>query len=153
QSFSCSTESNPLRLNVSHIEGVTILHDSAHNAAAYRAILDTARAMGCRRIIGVITATDDRRDADLQQIAQVCAARVDEMIVYEIAANRCREPGHTLRLLYESALAAAPSHVPLSAVMGAQEAVWAGFQRCVEGDLLLVGGATQLQDLDRVRAH
>ncbi|PLC49595.1 cyanophycin synthetase [Pollutimonas subterranea] len=153
QSFRCSTETNPLRLNISHIGGVTILHDYAHNAAAYQAILDTARAMKCRRIIGVITAPDDRRDADLQQIAQLCAARVDELIVYEIAASRRREPGHTLRLLYESALAAAPSRVPVSAVMGAQEAVWAGFQRCAEGDLLLVGGATQLQDLDRLRAH
>ncbi|PLC53678.1 cyanophycin synthetase [Pollutimonas nitritireducens] len=153
RSFRCTTETNPLRLNIVDIEGVTILHDYAHNAAAYQAILDTARAMGRGRIIGVITAPDDRRDADLQQIARVCAAQVDELVVYEITNHRSRKPGDTLRLLYESASATAPSHVPVHAVMGAQEAVWAGFQRCGEGDLLLVGGATRLQDLDYVLAR
>lgn len=150
QSFRCTTETNPLRLNVFHVAGVTILHDYAHNVAAYQAILHTARAMGPRRIIGVITAPGDRRDAELKQIARLCAAQLDELIVYEIAANRSREIGDTLRLLFESASAAAPPHVQVSAVMGAQEAVWAGFQRCEEGDLLLVGGATRLQDLDYI---
>lgn len=153
QSFRCTTETNPLRLNIFHVNGVTILHDYAHNPAAYQAILCTAHAMGCRRIIGVITAPGDRRDSELQQIARLCATELDEMVVYEIADRRGRPVGETLRVLFDSASAAAPPNIPVHPVMGARKAIWEGFQRCTAGDLLLIGGATQLHDLDEVLAQ
>lgn len=153
QSFSCSVEKNPLRLNICQVNDVTILHDYAHNPAAYRAILDTAHAMKCRRIVGVITAPGDRRDIELTQLAGLCAAELDEIVVYEIDDFRGRPPGETLGILHAGALAAARPGTPVHTIMGAQQAVLAGFQRCAPGDLLLVGGATCLQDLDLAIAH
>lgn len=147
--FRCSTASNPLRLNFFKVGDVTVLLDYAHNPAAYKAILDTACAMGFHRIVGVITAPDDRRDADLQQIARICAAKLDEMVVYEIDELRDRAIGETAQLLFESGLAAAAGRIPVHKEIGARQAIWKGFQRCADGDLLLVGGATQVLDLER----
>lgn len=147
QSFHCSVGTNPLRMNVCSVNGVTILHDYAHNLAAYRSILDTARAMGCRRILGVITAPGDRRDTELDQIARLCAAELDEIVLYEVDERRGRAPGETLGILHAGALASAGPGTPVHAVAGSQQAVLAGFQRCAPGDLLLIGGATDLDDL------
>ena len=52
-SFTSSESQNPLRLNVYRSEGVTLLVDYAHNAAAYRAIIATARALAPKRLRGV----------------------------------------------------------------------------------------------------
>src|SRR5690606_14240202 len=150
QSFSCNVEDNPLRMNILHVNGVTVLHDYAHNPAAYRAILDTARAMGCRRIVGVITAPGDRRDIESDQLARLCAAELDEIVLYEVTELRGRPPGETLRILRTGALATARSQTPVHAVMGVQRAVLTGFQCCNAGDLLLVGGATSRQDLNLI---
>ncbi|MGE4337000.1 MAG: cyanophycin synthetase [Pigmentiphaga sp.] len=145
--FRCSIEQNPLRMNLSSVNGVTILHDYAHNPAAYRAILDTARAMGCRRIVGVITAPGDRRNSELTRIAKLCAAELDEIVLYEVDERRGRAPGETLGILHAGALAGARPGTPVHAVEGSQQAILAGFQRCSPGDLLLIGGATDLCDL------
>lgn len=147
EQFRCSTVLNPLRLNFFKVGDVTVLLDYAHNPAAYKAILDTADTMGFHRIVGVITAPDDRRDADLQQIARICAAKLDEMVVYEIDELRDRALGETAQLLFESGLAAAHGRIPVHKEIGVRQAIWKGFQQCADGDLLLIGGATQVQDL------
>ena len=146
-SFIPSVEKNPLRLNVLNINGVTVLHDYAHNLAAYRSILATAHAMKCSRIVGVITAPGDRRDADLKELATLCAQELDEIVVYEIEEYRGRQPGEMLSILHTSALAAARETNSVHAASGVHEAVLMGFQRCAPGDLLLVGGATDVNDL------
>lgn len=149
-SFTSSAEKNPLRLNVSHINGVTVLHDYAHNLAAYRAILATAHSMKCNRIVGVITAPGDRRDTDIKDLAKLCAQELDEIVVYEIEERRGRQPGEMLNILYTSALAAARETTPVHAVSGVHKAVLLGFQKCAPGDLLLVGGATNMNDLQLI---
>lgn len=146
-SFHSSVEKNPLRLNVSHINGVTVIHDYAHNLAAYRSILATAHAMKSGRIVGVITTPSDRRDADLKELVKLCAQQLDEIVVYETEDYRGRKPGEILSILHTSALEAADETTPVHAVSGVQEAVLMGFQRCAPGDLLLVGGATDVNDL------
>lgn len=152
RSFTSTVEKNPLRLNISHINGVTVLHDYAHNLVAYRAILATAHAMKCNRIVGVITAPGDRRDADLKELAELCARELDEIVVYEIDERRGRQVGEMLDILYTSALAATGGKKPVHAVQGVQQAVLMGFQKCAPGDLLLVGGATALNDLQLITA-
>jgi len=150
RSFIPSAEKNPLRLNISHINGVTVLHDYAHNLAAYRAILATAHAMKPNRIVGVITAPGDRRDTDLKELAELCAQELDEIVVYEIEERRGRQVGEMLDILYTGALATVGEKKPVHAVNGVQQAVLKGFQQCGPGDLLLVGGATKLNDLQLI---
>src|SRR5690606_10586344 len=101
-----------------------------------------------RRIVGVVTAPGDRRDTDLAQMAKLCASEVDELVVYEIDDDRRHSQGGTLRILHAGALMAARPEIRVHTVMGAPQAVLTGFTLCAPGDLLLVGGATSLNDLD-----
>ena len=50
-SFRSNEVQNPLRMNVFRTQGVTLMVDYAHNAAAYRAIIDTARQLATRRLL------------------------------------------------------------------------------------------------------
>lgn len=151
--FSCNTRLNPLRLNLFKAGAVTVLLDYAHNPAAYRALLSTARAIGCRRVVGVVTAPGDRRDVDLQQIARICAEKLDAMVVYETDEFRGRKPGETSRILLESGLAAARGRIPVKLSSGALRAICDAYAYCRAGDLLLIGGATQLKHLEQALAQ
>lgn len=60
------------------------------------------------------------------------------------------QPGEALSILHTSALEAASESTPVHAVKGVHKAVLLGFQRCAPGDLLLVGGATDVNDLQLI---
>ena len=145
-SFRCTTESNPLRLNLFDVSGVTVMLDYAHNPAAYRAILHTVRALQPGRVVGVITAPGDRRDAELREVGRLCGAGLDEMLVYETDELRTRERGQTASVLLEGARSANPA-VPPRCVLDVRQAIGQAFMACRPGDLLLVGCATQVYDL------
>ena len=106
-SFIPSVEKNPLRLNVLNINGVTVLHDYAHNLAAYRSILATAHAMKCSRIVGVITAPGDRRDADLKELATLCAQEGEKGAMFGVFN------AYELQIIYDWIAGARPQ-VPTS---------------------------------------
>lgn len=151
--FSCNTTLNPLRLNLFKAGHVTVLLDYAHNPAAYQALLSTAKAIGFRRVVGVVTAPGDRRDVDLQCIARICAETLDAMVVYETDEFRGRKPGETSRILLESGLAAARGRIPVKLSLGGPQAISDAYAYCRAGDLLVIGGATQLKHLEQALAH
>ena len=153
RSFSCSTEKNPLRLNIFRVQGIDVWVDYAHNPAAYRAILDTAHAMNFRRVVGVVSAPADRRDAELQEIGRVCATQLDAMVVYEPDEERGRPRGETAHVLFESGVAAARGRILVQVVPDVRDAIWRAYTLCLPGDLLLFGGATKLEDLKTALAR
>jgi cyanophycin synthetase len=107
--FTSGASHNPLRLNVFRTRGVTLLVDYAHNVAAYRAIIATARQLTTRRLHGVVAAPGDRRDDDLVEIGRVCRAGFDELVVYEMDEARDRPPGATARRIHDGATQVAPA--------------------------------------------
>lgn len=151
--FRCTTQDNPLRLNLFKVGRVNVMLDYAHNPEAYRAILATARAMGYRRVVGVVTAPGDRRDAELQQVARICADGLDEMVVYEADEFRGRQPGETARLLLDAALARSNGAISVSAINPVQSAICHAFQRCRDGDLLLICCASDVRELELALAQ
>lgn len=151
-SFRSHVASNPLRLNLYQVNGISIIHDYAHNLAAYQALLQTAHSMRCQRIIGAITAPGDRRDTELEQIARLCAAQLDEVVVYEVEDRRGRAPGELAQVLHQAASRAARPGTPVHLVLETRQAALHAFQRCVPGDLLLIGGATEVDDLALILA-
>ncbi|WP_312552680.1 cyanophycin synthetase, partial [Massilia sp.] len=100
--FVSDSKHNPLRSNVFDVDGVTVIVDYAHNCAAYAALAETARAMTPGRVVGVVAAPGDRRDADLVDTGRTCAAGFDELVVYE-TENRGRKAGEVAALLVQGA--------------------------------------------------
>jgi len=146
RSFVSDWKNNPLRSNLFDVDGVTVIVDYAHNSAAYAALAETARAMTPGRLVGVVAAPGDRRDADLVDIGATCAAGFDELVVYE-TENRGRESGSVAAKLVEGIRLAKFEEDHLRVELDVHEAIRAGLARCEKGDVLLFGCGSDISEL------
>ncbi|HEX8609910.1 MAG TPA: cyanophycin synthetase [Telluria sp.] len=145
-SFVSDGKNNPLRSNVFDIGGVQVVVDFAHNSAAYGALSEMARGMAAGQIVGVVSAPGDRRDRDLREIGQVCAAGFDTVVVYE-SESRGRPAGETARLISEGAASASPEPGRLHCRLDAHEAIRFALRMCSPGDVLIFGCGSSLSEL------
>jgi cyanophycin synthetase len=146
RSFVSDWKSNPLRSNLFDVDGVTVIVDYAHNSAAYAALAETARAMTPGRLVGVVAAPGDRRDADLVDIGATCAAGFDELVVYE-TENRGRASGSVSAKLVEGIRLARFEEDHLRVELDVHEAIRAGLARCDKGDVLVFGCGSDISEL------
>jgi cyanophycin synthetase len=151
--FTSSANQNPLRLNLFRTRGVTLLMDYAHNAMAYRAIIETGRQVTSRRLLGVVAVPGDRRDEDLLEIGRVCQEGFDELVVYEMDEVRDRPPGATASRIHEGATQVA-AKAPPRVVLDVREAIRTAFHAAGPGDVIIVGCASHLNELrDALAGH
>ncbi|SFC80419.1 cyanophycin synthetase [Massilia yuzhufengensis] len=150
-SFVSDTRSNPLRSNLFDVDGVTVIVDYAHNCAAYAALAESARAMTGGRVVGVVAAPGDRRDADLVDIGRTCAAGFDDLVIYE-TENRGRADGETSSLLVRGARLGRLGDDSLAVVPESQAAIRHGLALCKPGDVLVFGCSSTISELtDAIR--
>ena len=146
RSFVSDAKHNPMRSNVFDVDGVTVIVDYAHNCAAYAALAESARAMSAGRLVGVVAAPGDRRDADLIDIGRTCAAGFDDLVVFE-TENRGRPEGETASLLVRGAQLGRIAQDALSVVLQSHHAIAHGLSLCQPGDVLVFGCGTTLSEL------
>jgi cyanophycin synthetase len=146
RSFVSDAKHNPMRSNVFDVDGVTVIVDYAHNCAAYAALAESARAMTAGRLVGVVAAPGDRRDADLIDIGRTCAAGFDDLVVFE-TENRGRADGETAALLVRGAKLSKLADDSLSVVLASHRAIRHGLSLCQAGDVLVFGCGTTLSEL------
>jgi cyanophycin synthetase len=111
RSFQTTYYLAPGRLNVTEVNGVTIVVDYAHNAAGMRLLGDFVDKLADNpsddllrhRRIGVISTAGDRRDEDLRELGEVAARHFDILIVREDAKLRGRAPGETAGFIVDGA--------------------------------------------------
>ena len=145
-SFVSDNRHNPLRSNVFDVDGVTVIVDYAHNAAACAAVAQTARAMTRGRVVGVVATPGDRRDGDLLHIGRVCGAGFDELVVFE-ALNRGRPDGETAALIARGARRARLSRAHVWVELEVHQALRRALALCRRGDVLVYASASSILDL------
>ncbi|WP_296945861.1 cyanophycin synthetase [uncultured Massilia sp.] len=141
--FVSDGKTNPLRTNVFDIRGVTVIVDYAHNTAAYAALGEMARALLPRQLVGIVTAPGDRRDTDLLDIGRTCAARFDELVVYE-SASRGRPVGDAVDLILRGAQDVVGVSDTLHRELDVGEAIRLGLSLCERGDVLVFACGSSL---------
>jgi cyanophycin synthetase len=146
RSFVSDSKNNPLRSNVFDVDGVTVIVDYAHNCAAYAALAETARAMTPGRLVGVVAAPGDRRDADLVDIGRTCAAGFDELVIYE-TENRGRADGETAALLVKGARVGRIASDQMQVELNVHRAIRRGLALCSKGDVLVFGCGSSISEL------
>jgi len=155
-SFTSSAHQNPLRLNVFRSRGVMLLVDYAHNPEAYRAIIDTGRALTTQRLIGVVAAPGDRRDDDIVAMGRICAEGFDETVIFEMDDLRGQPAGATADKLMRGAHAAqrASDGPPPRVVRDVREAIRDALHVARPGDVIVLGCASHLDELrDALAGH
>ncbi|WP_322400195.1 cyanophycin synthetase family protein [Massilia luteola] len=141
--FVSDGKTNPLRTNVFDVRGVTVIVDYAHNPAAYAALAEMARALLPGQLVGIVTAPGDRRDADLFEVGRVCAARFDELVVYE-SSSRGREFGGAVDLILQGAEDVVGKTDTLHRELDVGEAIRLGLSLCRRGDVLVFACGSSL---------
>ncbi len=114
RTFTTSYYLAPGRLNVTEIDGVTVVVDYCHNAAGMRLLGDFVDKLSDsptddllrHRRIGVIATAGDRRDEDMRELGEVAAAHFDVMVIREDKRLRGRDQGEGAQLIEEGARAA-----------------------------------------------
>jgi len=144
--FVSDSKHNPLRSNLFDVDGVTVVVDYAHNCAAYAALAEMARAMTPGRLVGVVAAPGDRRDADLIDIGRTCAAGFDELVVYE-TENRGRLDGETATLLARGARLGKIGSEQLQVELDVHRAIRLGLSMCRPGDVMVFGCGSSISEL------
>ncbi len=141
--FVSDGKTNPLRTNVFDVRGVTVIVDYAHNPAAYSALAEMARSLLPGQLVGIVTAPGDRRDADLLEVGRVCAARFDELVVYE-SSSRGRAYGGAVDLILQGAEEVVGKTDTLHRELDVGEAIRLGLSLCRRGDVLVFACGSSL---------
>ncbi|MES2756670.1 MAG: cyanophycin synthetase [Pseudomonadota bacterium] len=134
--FVSNGRNNPLRANSFDVRGVKVIVDYAHNPAAYAALGEMGASMGANRVVAVLTAPGDRREADLREIGRTCARAFHALVVYE-SDGRGRPMGETARVILDGARDEAGAHHEHHCKLNIHEAVRFGLTLCHEGDVLI----------------
>ncbi|MGJ9416348.1 cyanophycin synthetase [Massilia sp. CMS3.1] len=142
--FVSDSKTNPLRTNVFDVRGVTVIVDYAHNAAAYAALGEMARALLPGQLVGIVTAPGDRRDSDLVQIGEVCGERFDELVVYE-SQRRGRPVGGAVDLIIEGIEKVIGPSDTTHREIDVDKAIRLGLSLCRPGDVLVFACGTSLK--------
>jgi cyanophycin synthetase len=113
RTFTTSYYLAPGRLNVTELDGITVVVDYCHNAAGMRLLGDfvdriaenAADDLLRHRRIGVVSTAGDRRDEDMRELGEVAAQHFDIIVVREDKRLRGRPAGETAELVAEGARA------------------------------------------------
>lgn len=134
----CSFARNPGRLNLLQVENFRVIVDYGHNPAGYEVVINTARQLRARRLVGVIAAPGDRRDDVIRNIGRIAGQGFERIIIKEDADLRGRRPGETAALLLEGVLEAGRPREQVQLVLPEGEAVATALRQAVADDLVVI---------------
>ncbi|MEO7456106.1 MAG: cyanophycin synthetase, partial [Gemmatimonadaceae bacterium] len=140
ETFGKSPRDNPGRLQVSHVGGVTVLTDYAHNPGGLAALCATAASMHAKRRLLLLGQAGNRDDEQVRELARAAldVTRFDRVIIKEMPSMlRGREVGDLSRLFHDELLRGGMHEDQLEIVVGEREAIRHAMAWAKGGDLLV----------------
>jgi cyanophycin synthetase len=138
RTFGTELAHNPGRLMVRRMGRVTVIVDFGHNAPAFRRIVEFARSLKPRRLLGVVGVPGDRGDDQIEAAGEAVGTAFDELFIKEDRDLRGRAPGEIAGLLYNGARQAGLPQVCLHLIHGEAEAAREALRRTQPGDVLVI---------------
>jgi cyanophycin synthetase len=132
--FTTDANTVPGRFNVQDIDGVQVILDYAHNAAALAALGEAVQALGARRTVLVLGLPGDRRDEDLQAAIVATRTFADAYVLHDLRDRRERAAYEVPRLLYRDL----PAHIPCISAPDQPAAIQRAWDSVQRGDRLIV---------------
>jgi cyanophycin synthetase len=137
--FTSSVDQNPGRMNLFRIRDFHVMLDYAHNAESYRNIIETARQLNHKRLVGVVTAPGDRYDEKLREIGRICGAGFDHVIVRQMTDLRGRLLGEAPALIMEGVQETLREGVVCELILDEPTAITRAIEQGRAGDLIIIG--------------
>jgi len=141
QTFTQTFFQAPGKMNIFEEHPFKVLLDYAHNPAAVRAISELCSKLDVNgRRIAVISAPGDRRDEDIQGIAEISAPHFDHFICKADDNRRGRADDEVPQLMKKTLLTAGIKTAGIDVIPDEAGAVEAALSMAKEGDLVLILG-------------
>ncbi|MCC7445898.1 MAG: cyanophycin synthetase [Anaerolineae bacterium] len=109
--FKSDAAMTPGRFNLTAINGVQVILDYGHNAAAIRALGEAVQALGERKTVMVIGLPGDRRDEDIRAVIDATLSFANEYIFHDLQDRRERAENEVPKLMQSRLPAGVPSHI------------------------------------------
>ena len=138
RTFDTSFFQAPGRMNVFNEHPFKVIMDYGHNAHAVGMVAEVAQRLEASRRIVVMTGPGDRRDEDLQAIAQAVAGKFDHYVVRRDDGLRGRQPDEVPRIIAAALRAAGVGEGAISVIPDEQQAIDGALRMAAPGDLVLV---------------
>jgi cyanophycin synthetase len=148
--FTSSVDQNPGRMNLFKVRDFYVMLDYAHNAESYKLIIETARQLNHKRLIGVVTAPGDRYDEKLKEIGRICGTGFDHVIVRQMTDLRGRPVGEAPKIIMDGVLESGISNDVVELIINEAEAISKAISMGREGDLIVIGCADTAGMIEQV---
>lgn len=102
--FGGQASHNPGRLEVFHINGITVVVDYGHNPASFAEVFKWIKSLKCSKIHGVIGVPGDRLDETIKNAGSTAAKYCHHLYLKEDEDPRGRKVGEVADLLLQGAM-------------------------------------------------
>jgi len=131
----------PGRLNVFDEHPFKVILDYAHNPHAVKAMVQLIERLEPKgRRIVVLSAPGDRRDADIREIATLCAGHFDHYVVRRDDHPRGRGPEEVPRMQADALAEAGVAAAAIEIIPDEQDAVDTALRAAAKDDLVVIFG-------------
>ncbi len=131
----------PGKMNFFEEHPFKVILDYAHNPAAVRAIMELVSKLEVsRRRIGVISAPGDRRDEDIQEIAEIASEHLDFFICKADDNRRRRGDDEVPQMMKKTLIEKGIDEKVILVIADEQDAINASLKEAEEGDMVLILG-------------
>jgi cyanophycin synthetase len=132
--FKTDLSMTPGRFNVYELNGIQVIVDYAHNAAAMAALGEAVEALGPRKTVMVLTLPGNRRDEDLIATTEATIPFVDTYVLYDDADPRGRDQNEIPKLIRSHL----PAKSPCKFAADKRQAILKAWRKVQPGDRLVV---------------
>lgn len=136
--FKPNLDLNPGRFNIFDIGTYKVMLDYSHNIAGYNAVINFAKKMKCKRVVGIIGMPGDRLDSNIKEVGDICGKAFSKLYIKEDNDLRERDAGEVADILFEAAIKSGAKKENIQVIYSETKALEAAIQDAEPGDLIIM---------------
>lgn len=138
KNFYPDEEHNPGRFNMYKINDITVILDYGHNIEGYKAVLEGAKKLRCKRFVGIIGAPGDRKNENILSLGKISGENFDYIYIKEDEDKRGRKNGEVAKLLEQGVRQTSFNTKNMSTILNEEKALVEAIKNSKKGDLIIV---------------
>ncbi|NMM61574.1 cyanophycin synthetase [Clostridium sp. P21] len=137
-SFYGDENCNPGRFNIYNVNGAKVILDYGHNIEGYKAVINGAKSMKHKRLVGIIGVPGDRTNSSTEYIGEISGESFDYIYIKEDMDKRGRKTGEIASILKKGVINSGFDKRKVEVILDEQEALRKAIDNAVIGDLIII---------------
>lgn len=137
-SFKPDMENNPGRFNIFDMGDFKVMLDYGHNAASYKAVIQSIKGIGANRYVGIVGMPGDRLDKNIKEVGELCSMFFNKIYIKEDRDLRGRSPGEVSEILFQTIIKNGLDEKYIEKIYSETEALEKAIIDAKPGDLIVM---------------